>query len=381
MKLRGSKYSDEEYRFPSSIGAKIKKYRELRGLTQQELGIRCGFAKSSASVRINQYENDKKIPQEAIIKSIADALSVNEFAFYNDDFIQHANIFHALFDIEDFYGFYPAKCEDGYCLMMGSPLEPTYIYNDINITRFMEEWCEARNKYSTNSNDSSDQKKEKRSGYALWRAGYPDNVKREQAELELEQRRLEKLQNEMDELNARLHGNDELDKLDKAMNPFYQKASAESETFTRASDFAYMVLSLLKKGVKLKIDLDDAQTGHDTKETILIGADTEDLLEDVSKLESYACLAYQFDSLSRYGIIVRRDIASLNKRFYIVHMIDRSQYKYFKKIHEYWEQLTFYAEKEASWSGEDLEYHKKMLEAMLVLEHDVVFEDIDKKQE
>ena len=41
---------------PGSIGGKIKKYRELRGWTQKELGIRCGFTESTADVRIAQYE-------------------------------------------------------------------------------------------------------------------------------------------------------------------------------------------------------------------------------------------------------------------------------------------------------------------------------------
>ena len=46
---------DNDFISPGSIGAKIKKIREYRGLTQKILGIRCGFSDATADVRIGQY--------------------------------------------------------------------------------------------------------------------------------------------------------------------------------------------------------------------------------------------------------------------------------------------------------------------------------------
>ena len=40
-----------------TIGEKIKNARNLRGLTQKELGIKLGFDEKSADVRVAQYES------------------------------------------------------------------------------------------------------------------------------------------------------------------------------------------------------------------------------------------------------------------------------------------------------------------------------------
>ena len=44
-----------------SVGSNIRHIRELRGLTQKELGLKCGFSASTADVRIRQYEADKMV--------------------------------------------------------------------------------------------------------------------------------------------------------------------------------------------------------------------------------------------------------------------------------------------------------------------------------
>ena len=46
-----------------SVGSNIRHIRELRGLTQKELGMKCGFSANTADVRIRQYEADKMVPK------------------------------------------------------------------------------------------------------------------------------------------------------------------------------------------------------------------------------------------------------------------------------------------------------------------------------
>ena len=66
-------FENDNFISPGSIGGKIKKIRELRGLTQKQLGIMCGFSASSADVRIAQYEKNKKKPREKTLKDICEA--------------------------------------------------------------------------------------------------------------------------------------------------------------------------------------------------------------------------------------------------------------------------------------------------------------------
>ena len=106
----------ENWVSPGSLGQKIKKIRMLRKYTQKELGVMCGFSFSSADVRIAQYEKNKKIPREKILKDMCNALGVGEGALIHADMLSYQEMFYALFDMEDFHGLRPVKKEDGYYL-------------------------------------------------------------------------------------------------------------------------------------------------------------------------------------------------------------------------------------------------------------------------
>ena len=124
---------------PGSLGQKIKKIRMLRRYTQKELGVMCGFSLSSADVRIAQYEKNKKIPREKILKAMCNALGVGEGALVHADMLSYQEMFYALFDMEDFHGLHPVKKEDGYYLRFG---------NDSIINDFLEEWYKDVSKIS-----------------------------------------------------------------------------------------------------------------------------------------------------------------------------------------------------------------------------------------
>lgn len=56
-----------------SIGEKIKKFRKLKGLTQEELANKCGLSKNG----LWNYENNKRKPNTEILDRIATALDIN----------------------------------------------------------------------------------------------------------------------------------------------------------------------------------------------------------------------------------------------------------------------------------------------------------------
>ena len=112
-------FEDKDYVSPGSIGGKIKRIRELRGYTQKQLGIACGFSQTSADVRIAQYEKNKKIPREKVLINIASALGIDDCALYDADMLSYNRMYHALFDLEDFHSLHPVKKNDGYYLEFG----------------------------------------------------------------------------------------------------------------------------------------------------------------------------------------------------------------------------------------------------------------------
>lgn len=63
------------------LGQKIKKIRIFRGMTQRELGIRLGYGRESADVRIAQYESGARVPKRETLSMMANILEVNILNF------------------------------------------------------------------------------------------------------------------------------------------------------------------------------------------------------------------------------------------------------------------------------------------------------------
>ena len=152
---------DNDFISPGSIGAKIKKIREYRGLTQKILGIRCGFSDATADVRIGQYEKNKKTPREKALKTLCNALEIDESALFDADLSVANTARHALFDIEDFHGLRPVKVQGKYYLefsgttILNQKVQP---YQELG---FLKSWLENLEKYTPNEDDSEEVKKQK----------------------------------------------------------------------------------------------------------------------------------------------------------------------------------------------------------------------------
>lgn len=194
---------------PGTIGAKIKKIREYRGLTQKQLGVLCGFTESTADVRIAQYEKNKKTPREKALKNLCKALNIDESALFDADLLVENLAKHALFDIEDFHGLRPVKVQGKYYLEFCG----TNIFNQkmqsSSQFNFLKLWFENLEKYSPVENDSEEVKKHKKMSYDLWRYEYPLN----EANKFLDKARLhqekEKLEQRLKDINELINSNND----------------------------------------------------------------------------------------------------------------------------------------------------------------------------
>lgn len=64
-----------------SIGSNIKRYRKIKGLTQEQLANKIGMSK----VAIQKYETEKREPKNIIVSDIAKALNVSVVDLYKED--------------------------------------------------------------------------------------------------------------------------------------------------------------------------------------------------------------------------------------------------------------------------------------------------------
>ncbi|MDR3644056.1 MAG: helix-turn-helix transcriptional regulator [Clostridia bacterium] len=60
-----------------AVGGRIKRIRNVRGLTQKEPGLAIGFDDNAADVRMAQYESGTRTPKEKLINDIAATLNVS----------------------------------------------------------------------------------------------------------------------------------------------------------------------------------------------------------------------------------------------------------------------------------------------------------------
>ena len=79
-----------------TIGEKIKNARNLRGLTQKELGMKLGFDEKSADVRIAQYESGTRTPKSELLSEIASILDVNINSLINPSLENAETFIHLL---------------------------------------------------------------------------------------------------------------------------------------------------------------------------------------------------------------------------------------------------------------------------------------------
>lgn len=86
-----------------SIGDKIRRIRQFRGMTQEELGVAVGFKMESARYRISQYETGSRKPREDLLKEIAKALDVNYRVIYEPKVISLEDVMYTLFYLDDLF--------------------------------------------------------------------------------------------------------------------------------------------------------------------------------------------------------------------------------------------------------------------------------------
>lgn len=101
------------------IGERIRLFRNLRNITQTQLGIMVGFNKKSAKTRISHYENGRKAPKKEMINKLAYALGVSPEALSIPEKVtSEVGMMHTLFALEDLYDLKISNIDGKLCLTL-----------------------------------------------------------------------------------------------------------------------------------------------------------------------------------------------------------------------------------------------------------------------
>lgn len=101
-----------------AIGNRIKLFRNMRNLTQKELGAKVGFPFNATDVRIAQYESEKRIPKDDMVNKLASTLDVSPAAIKVPDIDTYIGVMHTLFTLEDTFGIKVNKIDGELCISL-----------------------------------------------------------------------------------------------------------------------------------------------------------------------------------------------------------------------------------------------------------------------
>lgn len=59
-----------------TLGQKIRTWRKAAGLSQMELGLKCGFDGRSAECSVQHWEHDRREPPLRSLRPLAEALGI-----------------------------------------------------------------------------------------------------------------------------------------------------------------------------------------------------------------------------------------------------------------------------------------------------------------
>ena len=195
----------EETTTAERVGARIRKIRNLRHITQYELGERVGLNGD----RIQKYENGARNPRSDVLENIAEALDCSIYALMDPVASTPLGAMFTFFQMEDDYALSLKREEDKYILEIPVQKNPELAsYLAMWMVRIKQQEAESANIMLTKEERRDRWKRDMRElqeSYDLWKACFPESVTEEMRKIvkkqEIEEQ-IEKLKMQMEELDS-----------------------------------------------------------------------------------------------------------------------------------------------------------------------------------
>lgn len=149
-----------------AIGERIRFIRNLRGMTQKMLGIKVGFDKRNADVRMAQYESGTRTPKENLVNALAEALEVSPKALTVPEIDSYIGLMHTFFALEDLYGIKVGEIDGELCLRLDKSKDTTYL----SMLDMFSAWQHEAEKFRNGEITKEE--------YNTWRYNYPSIQRR-----------------------------------------------------------------------------------------------------------------------------------------------------------------------------------------------------------
>lgn len=216
-------------------------------------------------------------------------------------------------------------------------------------------------------------KERKAKEYTLWRGGYPHNEAVENSEQLSYLRRIQRLQDEMDDLNAKMKNDEELYRLDESLKGIMDEVRSSCKPIKMESDFILRIKELVEQGVNINIYSPEALYEPNYEVMHLLSVRTEEILFDEHKKRLYAQLVCGIDDIQQFGIDISRKITSKDKVLFVTYSYRTEQYMYFQNLNKFWDDLIFIAERKNVWPDFRLQEYEERFLVNITGKNDVPF--------
>lgn len=329
-----------------SLGAKINKYRELRNLSQKELGMLCGFKETTADSRTAQYEKNKRTPSEDVLLDIAKALGISKYSLFGTDLVPVKQMFHILFGLEDFHGLDIVQVgDDDYHLVFDKKSEEY----EKDILPFLIEWHRRKhgsaelNEFFEDFADDGSTK-----WYDLWRAGYPD-VDERAYEKNVAEIKMDKLQKEMDEINAKVNSAEALNEIEGIETNLIFGNLGEKWTLAPVSweDVCDVFGGAVKCGLTIEV-APMKKADEDEEDNVELFSLRVDEITGIEKFKLCSAKIYRLIEMihEEGGIKVSRMITSKNKELRLTYYTSAANIEILSVIMEYIKEMKALVEQQ-----------------------------------
>lgn len=308
------------YVSPGTIGDAIRRCRELRNLSMQELGLKCGFPAASADIRIAQYESNKRVPSEETLKNIADALEVDVETFLNIGMMTDKRMLKILFEIENQRGLHPHVENGAYGLRFDNTR-----FTDDYIKILIGHWYKKYKECEVFIDDSEDEKRRKKAEYETWKAEFPQQIELE--EIERSHRAWEKqnLQDKLDMMNEEDHAEEKMRDLKKVSETMKKQVLSSYEPIKKLSDLVNLMIDVMVKGLPIERNLDGVSIYNSlliNDSPILFIIKYADIMGGEVQKELYAKVNCAIETIRENGMTIKEQIVCRNNDFYIIYRYD-----------------------------------------------------------
>ena len=268
-----------------TLGDKIRRFRNLKGWTQKDLGKAVGFSASTADSRIRKYENDVMAPKNDIRQKLAEQLDVDISALSDISIQSLEDVMHILFFFEEELGMKIDRDEEKTTLTFDNTNKDIDTMD--TLSSYLYAWY-TKNK-SINQNDHASDVE-----YKKWKGRFPRD------------------------LND--YWKDQFDKLDNMYSPLISKIGDTLSPIKKRSDFLIQIRSMIESGITIEADtaLLGANEGCLVLTFLLSELLNESNTEAVNSFTSFlSCL----QSLEKYKIYSIRNMKTNEKGTQVSYII------------------------------------------------------------